>query len=203
LRRTFDQSLSSLSDEPPEPELDELFEPELDEPFELELEELFELELDELFELELDELFELELDELLEFESDDLFEPESDELLEFELDELSESDEPPLPPDHQLASSSASSSATRMKSSRCFAVSALAVDPVRWLAAASTWSRCRAWAAPAVPSSRPTAAVVSQVILFMGADSLLLKLASGAPQFASNLGRFGAPPDAENRSRGT
>jgi hypothetical protein len=161
--------LSSLSDEPSELELEEPFELELDEPFELELDEPFELEFEELFELEFEELFELEFEELFELELDELLELELDELLELELDE------PSLPPDHQ-----SSPSATRMKSSGWFAACSLAVESASWLAS-SAWSRCRAWAAPAVPSSKLTAAVVSQVFLFMGADSLLVKLSGGAP----------------------
>jgi hypothetical protein len=142
------------SSSPPELE----FELELE--FEELLDELFELELDELLELEFDELFELELEELFEFELDEPFEFELDELFELELDE------PFLPPpDHQL-----SSSATRTNSS-CWLV---AVPPglARCVARLSTWSIWRAWTAPVVPRSTPRAAVVSQVILLMGDDSL-------------------------------
>jgi len=141
----FDQSSSSL---------------EFEELFELELDELFELELDELFEFEFEELLELEFDELLELELEELFELELDELFELELDE------PFLPPpDHQL-----SSSATRTNSS-CWLV---AVPPglARCVARLSTGSIWRAWTAPVVPRSTPSAAVVSQVILLMGDDSL-------------------------------
>ncbi|WP_162917400.1 hypothetical protein [Dongia deserti] len=147
-----------------------LFELELDELFELEFDELFELEFDELFELEFDELFEFEFDELFEFEFDELFELEFDELLEFEFDELLEFelDEPFLPPPfHQR-----SSSATRTNPSCWFVAVPPGMDPVRYELVPSTGSLWRAWAAPAVPRSSPTAAVVSHVILLMGELSL-------------------------------
>jgi hypothetical protein len=139
----FDQSSSSL---------------EFDDRFELEFDELFELELEELFELEFEELLELEFEELFEFEFDELFELELDELLELELDD------PFLPPLHQL-----SSSATRTNSSGWFDD---ALAAALCVARPSTWSTGRAWAVPAAPSSRPRAAVVSQVILRMGDRSL-------------------------------
>lgn len=154
-----------------------LFELELDELFELEFDELLEFEFDELFELELEELFEFEFDELLEFEFDELLEFEFDELLELELDE--ELDDPFLPPPfHQR-----SSSATRTNPSCWFVAVPPGTDPVRCELVPSTGSIWRAWAAPAVPISSPSAAVVSHVILLMGGHSLWLssRLSNGAP----------------------